>query len=115
VPIEARTDAPQIIKGMCRATKKVNVGPMAAVAGAISELVGLKLLDFSDEIVIENGGDIFLKTNVVRKVGIYAGKDSVFNNLGINKNQKIHQWAFVLHQVYWVTLLVMARQMRLLC
>ena len=41
---------------MIEAGRKANVGPMAAVAGAIAEYVGRELLDFSPEIIVENGG-----------------------------------------------------------
>jgi hypothetical protein len=61
---------------MEEAAEKVNVGPMAAVAGAFAEFVGKDLLKFSSEIIIENGGDIFLKTAKTRLVGVYAGENS---------------------------------------
>jgi ApbE superfamily uncharacterized protein (UPF0280 family) len=46
---------------------------MAAVAGAIAEGVGRELLPYSDEVIVENGGDIFLKTSKERFIGVYAG------------------------------------------
>jgi hypothetical protein len=58
---------------MAEAARKAKVGPMAAVAGAIAKFVGLELLAFSEEVIVENGGDIFLKIKQNRKVGIYAG------------------------------------------
>ena len=72
-PYRVRFDAPQIVKKMAAAARRANVGPMATVAGAIAEFVGYDLLNYSKEVIIENGGDIFLKINQVRKVGIYAG------------------------------------------
>ena len=66
--------APEIIKSMIKATNQCGVGPMAAVAGAIAEFVGKELLNYSAEVIIENGGDIFIKTNRVRKVSIFAGE-----------------------------------------
>jgi uncharacterized protein len=77
-PIEAETDAPEIIKRMSLAGQKAGVGPMASVAGAISEMTGMELLNYSDEVIVENGGDIFIKTSIPRKVGIFAG-DSILN------------------------------------
>jgi len=44
------------------------------VAGAIAEFVGKKLLRFSPEVIVENGGDIFLKSLASKLVGIYIGK-----------------------------------------
>jgi len=72
-PHHVRYDAPTIVKEMGTAARKVKVGPMATVAGAIAEFVGRDLLSLTDEIIVENGGDIFLKINQARKVGIYAG------------------------------------------
>jgi len=72
-PVSVYYNAPKIVKAMAAAARKVKVGPMAAVAGAMAEFVGRDLLPFTDEIIVENGGDIFLKINQPRKVGIYAG------------------------------------------
>lgn len=72
-PLPVGEDAPQIVKAMANAAKEVGVGPMAAVAGAIAEYVGKDLLPFSLEVIVENGGDIFLKTLKKRLIGIYAG------------------------------------------
>ena len=51
---------------------------MAAVAGAISEFAGKGLLEYTSQVILENGGDIFIKTDKERKIGIYAG-DSVLS------------------------------------
>ncbi len=77
-PIEVAKDAPRIVRVMADAAKKAGVGPMAAIAGAIAEFVGRDILHFSDEVIIENGGDIFIKTKVKRTLGIYAGESSPF-------------------------------------
>lgn len=79
-PIEIEGYVPVIIRRMVEASAKANVGPMAAVAGAIGEMVGMELLQYSDEVMVENGGDLFIKTNVPRKVGIYAG-DSLLSGI----------------------------------
>jgi hypothetical protein len=42
------------------------------VAGAIAEFVGRDLLSLSPQIILENGGDIFLVTGVERKVSIFT-------------------------------------------
>ena len=46
---------------------------MASVAGAIAQEVGRGLLDFTDEIIVENGGDIFLKTARPITISLLAG------------------------------------------
>src|SRR4030042_1035148 len=77
-PILVSDDAPQIVKLMAEAARAVNVGPMASVAGAIAEYVGKELLPFSKEVIVENGGDIFLKIMKSRSIGVYAGESSPF-------------------------------------
>ena len=78
-PLIVDTDAPRIVISMTDAGKKASVGPMAAIAGAIAEFVGRDLLAYTDEVIIENGGDIFIKTNVKRTLGVYAGENSPFS------------------------------------
>ncbi len=79
----AEAEAPAIVKEMARVSQLTGVGPMAAVAGAIAEEVGGDLLSFSSEIIVENGGDIFLKTSRKRLVGIYAGQSSSTEGIGL--------------------------------
>jgi uncharacterized protein len=62
-----------IVKGMVVAARKVGVGPMAAVAGAIAEYVGKDLLENCDEVIVENGGDVFIQVKRRIRIGIYAG------------------------------------------
>ncbi len=85
-PVKVEKEAPLIIRKMAKVSSLVNVGPMATVAGITAEFVARDLLKFSKEVIVENGGDIFLKSNKKRKVAIYAG-DSPFSGkiaLGIN-------------------------------
>jgi ApbE superfamily uncharacterized protein (UPF0280 family) len=56
---------------------------MAAVAGAIAEYVGKDLLAYSNEVVVENGGDIFMKLNSPVTIGIYAGPSPLSMKLGL--------------------------------
>jgi ApbE superfamily uncharacterized protein (UPF0280 family) len=56
---------------------------MAAVAGALSEHVGRGLLAHSDEVIIENGGDIFLQTGEAATVAIWAGDSPLSLRIGI--------------------------------
>jgi ApbE superfamily uncharacterized protein (UPF0280 family) len=68
---------------MVRAGQKAGTGPMAAVAGAVAEYVGRALLPLSPEIIIENGGDLFLMVEHPVVVGMYAGKSPLSNRFGI--------------------------------
>ncbi len=82
-PLPVSDDAPRIVKLMSESAGKVGVGPMASVAGAIAEFVGTELLAFSPEVIIENGGDIFLKSLGKRIVGIYAGKSPLTGKISL--------------------------------
>ena len=73
-PYQVNEDAPAIARAMAEASQTAGVGPMAAVAGALAEAVGRDLLAFSPEVIVENGGDVFLKTLKRRLVGVYAGQ-----------------------------------------
>jgi len=70
---------PQIISDMVKQSTLVGVGPMATVAGAIAEYVGVVLRKFSPEVIVENGGDIFLDIKKKRTIGLFSGRDSVFS------------------------------------
>lgn len=72
-PIEPDEMAPPVVRDMLNASRASGVGPMASVAGAIAQYVGLDLLGYSDNVIVENGGDIFLKSAGEINVGIFAG------------------------------------------
>lgn len=83
-PVVVELNAAPIVKRMAQAARRANVGPMAAVAGAVAEFVGRGLLRKGyKEIIIENGGDIFIVTSKMRKIGLYAGKSRLWNKLSL--------------------------------
>lgn len=82
-PIDVDSRASAIVKEMASAAKKAGVGPMAAVAGAIAESVGRSLLEKSPQVIVENGGDIFISSKKPRTIGIYAGRSRFSKRLGI--------------------------------
>lgn len=85
-PCRVAEDAPDVVKNMAQAAQASGVGPMAAVAGAIAEAVGNDLLAYSPEVIVENGGDIFMKTSRSRLVGIYAGVSPVSGKIALEVN-----------------------------
>lgn len=87
-PLPTPHDAPNIVKDMIEAGQKAGVGPMAAVAGAIAEYVGRELLAYSPEVIIENGGDIFMKCLTRRVIGIFAGKSPLTGKIGLEIEAK---------------------------
>lgn len=82
-PYPADQFAPEIVKMMISETEKVGVGPMASVAGAIAQYVGNNLLDITDQVIVENGGDIYLKTSRDVTISIFAGESPLSNRIGI--------------------------------
>ena len=82
-PFPVTGNAPHIVKLMSDSAGKVRVGPMASVAGAIAEFVGNELLAYSPQIIVENGGDIYLKSLDKRIVGVYAGKSPLTGKIGL--------------------------------
>lgn len=72
-PHLVRADAPQVALLMARAANAAGVGPMAAVAGAFAELVGKDLLRLLKQVIVENGGDIFLQVANPLRVAVLAG------------------------------------------
>jgi ApbE superfamily uncharacterized protein (UPF0280 family) len=84
VPLDEDLLAPLIVKQMLQAARSADVGPMAAVAGAIAEFVGMWLLDHGvDEVIVENGGDIFMKRNKKCISAIFAGQSPLNQKMGI--------------------------------
>ncbi|MCL6588583.1 MAG: UPF0280 family protein [Firmicutes bacterium] len=75
--------APELIQWMVWAATQAGVGPMAAVAGAIAGMIGRKLSPGVSELIIENGGDIYLRSTVERIVAIYAGTSVLSNKIGL--------------------------------
>lgn len=82
-PHLAYEDAPPIALEMVKAGNSCGVGPMAAVAGAMAELVGRALLKKVKEVIVENGGDLFLCIKKPRIVGIFAGQSPFSDKLAL--------------------------------
>lgn len=81
-PISVEINAPRIIKDMAEEAQKANVGPMATVAGAISEYLGRDLLKAGyKDVIVENGGDIFINSRKTRLVGIYSGRSRLWESM----------------------------------
>jgi len=82
-PQEAQPGAPDIIVRMADAARSAGIGPLSAVAGAIAEAVGKDLLQHCAEVIVENGGDIFMQSPSERTVGLYAGQSPLTGHIGI--------------------------------
>jgi len=82
-PLKISEPVPNIISDMTQASEKAGVGPMASVAGAVAEHVGIGLLEHTGEVIVENGGDLFIKTDNPVTVGIFAGKSPLSMHIGL--------------------------------
>jgi ApbE superfamily uncharacterized protein (UPF0280 family) len=83
VPVAEDSQDSPLVLSMIRAGKRANTGPMAAVAGAIAEFVGRELMGMSPEVIVENGGDIFLFVDFPVTVGLYAGISPFSGRIGL--------------------------------
>jgi uncharacterized protein len=83
VPVTPDPFAPKIAEEMITASAAVGVGPMACVAGGIAEFVGRDINHLSDEYIIENGGDVYLRTRKVRRTAVYAKGSPYSQRVGI--------------------------------
>lgn len=83
VPIYLLTGAPEIARRMNRAAWAAGVGPMAAVAGAIAQMLGEQLLEKCREVIVENGGDIYLSSESERIIAVFAGPSKFTYKIGI--------------------------------
>jgi len=82
-PWPLRGPAPEIIRDMVDAAAAAGVGPMAAVAGAVAEQVGKALLAECREVMIENGGDIFIKLDEPFTLAVDAGASPLSYKIGL--------------------------------
>jgi ApbE superfamily uncharacterized protein (UPF0280 family) len=83
VPMEVKPHAPSLVKRMAQAAVISGVGPMASVAGAIAQTVGEKLFILEREVVVENGGDIYLHSRKDRVLALFAGDSPLSMKVGI--------------------------------
>lgn len=82
-PLKVKPDMPAIVKLATEAAEKAGVGPMAAVPGALAELVARDIKPYSHlTTLVENGGEIFAYSGKILNVGVYAGDSPISGRLG---------------------------------
>ncbi|PIE69052.1 MAG: hypothetical protein CSA21_04530 [Deltaproteobacteria bacterium] len=69
-PLSLETKAPAFITTMLEAAAAMRIGPMGAVAGAIAQDVADTFGPLCGDMLVENGGDIFVRSGVPRTIGI---------------------------------------------
>jgi uncharacterized protein len=83
-PLEVDELAPPLVQEMFEAGVRAGVGPMAAVAGTMAQYVGKSLVaEGAGEIVVENGGDIYLCRSKECRVAIFAGESPLSYTVGV--------------------------------
>ncbi|MBW8384316.1 MAG: UPF0280 family protein [Youngiibacter sp.] len=81
-PIPALEGEHPMVSHMKRAAEKAGVGPMAAVAGAVAEYLG-NMHPECEDLIIENGGDLYVRSSRDIKVLIYAGNSPLSNRIAL--------------------------------
>lgn len=84
-PIDIPENSPPEIIQMIKSGNKAGIGPMSSVAGFFSEYIG-KLIEGKfqpEEIIVENGGDIYLNIKDEITISIYAGNSPLSEKIGI--------------------------------
>lgn len=85
-PIKIKPSFPPIIKEMCARSAVFNVGPMAAVAGTVNEYLASYLQKYCEILIIENGGDTYIKAGRDLNVGIYVKNPDFKNRIALKIN-----------------------------
>lgn len=83
-PVRLKADGyPRVIQLMLKAGEIANVGPFAAVAGAVSQVASEAAVEAgAKNVVIDNGGDISIIGDREFRVGIYAGEAKISGRIG---------------------------------
>lgn len=82
--------APKLVTKMFECGKRAGVGPMATVAGILAQEVG-RLIETTfnvKEIVVENGGDIYLNVKEAVVISVFAGSSSLSEKVGLKIEPK---------------------------
>jgi ApbE superfamily uncharacterized protein (UPF0280 family) len=84
-PVSLLPGAPEIARRMALASEKTGVGPMAAVAGVMAQAAVEAARKKGDrDIVVENGGDIYMASESEVVVGLFAGKGRLSDELAVS-------------------------------
>jgi ApbE superfamily uncharacterized protein (UPF0280 family) len=84
-PLPGGEKAPPEVRTMLRCARLSGTGPMSSVAGLFAERVGHKLIrEYGlDEIVVENGGDLFVRNRTDLTSLIHAGTSSLSGKVAL--------------------------------
>ena len=85
-PYDAGLEAPDILKEMSKVSHKTGIGPMSAVAGAVALKVAgfLKSRYDVNEVIVENGGDIYAQASTDMDISVFAGQSPLSEKIGLH-------------------------------
>ncbi len=84
-PVGLLADAPPVAQRMAHAAERVGVGPMAAVAGAMAQCAAeAGLAAGAGEVIVENGGDIYLQTLGPVTIALHTGTSKLADRLAFS-------------------------------
>jgi len=85
VPVTLLPGAPEEIKEMERAGLRTGTGPMSSVAGMFAHHVGEKIRHHFNvkEVVVENGGDYYIKVKEDLLITVYAGSSPLSEKIAV--------------------------------
>lgn len=83
IALENTPDESYVVRTMKKYSQIMKVGPMACVAGAIAQALGERLFN-CDDIIVENGGDIFLYKRDAISIRVYTDDEIFKDRLLIN-------------------------------
>ena len=82
-PVNIEASVPRIVRIMAESTRSLNIGPMAAVAGALADLAVESMREVNAEVaIVENGGEVSAHSERVFTIGLYAGRTQLAGTMG---------------------------------
>ncbi|MBS7622303.1 UPF0280 family protein [Candidatus Bathyarchaeota archaeon] len=88
-PVTVVDSAPEIVRRMSSAAETADVGPMAAVAGALADLAVEAMTALgADVAVVEDGGEISVGEDVRLDIAINSGRSPLSGRLGLRILQR---------------------------
>ena len=87
-PVKIDEDSPEIVRLAAYAADMAEVGPFAALPGALAELSVRDMKSQRSEVnLVENGGEIAAVSNRVLNIGVYAGSSPLSGRVGFRLSE----------------------------
>lgn len=84
-PLKVEDDAPRVVKLAALASEVANVGPMAAIPGALADIAMEDMVCQGSSVnLVENGGEIAALSDRPLDIGVYAGSSPLSGRIGFH-------------------------------